>query len=132
MVIGALPMVLFRLCTPRPANSRLKILLLFVSINDDFIADILFMPFNTCASMASSSLRATFICLHSFAPLSDSQILPGTVIGLKNNLPNLASAYDTHRRVASTVGIFCSMYCTALLLRDACSNELCQLFICKS
>jgi hypothetical protein len=43
---------------------------------------------------------------------------------LKNNLPNLASAYETQRRVASTDGIFRSMYWTALLFRDASSTEL--------
>ena len=46
----------------------------------------------------------------SLAPFSDNQILPGTVIGLKNNLPNFASAYETQSSVASIDGIFCSIY----------------------
>lgn len=33
-----------------------------------------------------------FICLHIFVALNEIQIRPGTVIGLKNNLPSFASA----------------------------------------
>ena len=66
------------------------------------------------------------ICFHTFVPLKESQIRPGTVMGLKNNLPNFASAYDTHTRVASNDGTLRSRYLTGLLLRDAFSRESCM------
>lgn len=100
----------------------------------------LFLPFISTSlpfryavvTFASSPLEQNIVldltCFHIFVPFHDSQILPGTVMGLKNNLPNFASAYDTQTRVASSDGIFCSRYFTGLLLRDAFSNVN---FICN-
>jgi hypothetical protein len=92
-------------------NSRENITLLFAPINDDCIADFVctFLTHFT-GIMAHSELSLDVILRQSFAPFHETQILTGTVIGLKNNLPNLASAYETQRRVASTDGIFRSMY----------------------
>ena len=71
-------------------------------------------------------------CLQIFVPFHESHILPGTVIGLKNNLPNLASANETQRRVISSDGILCSRYFTGLLLRDARSNVNCLTLVVRN
>lgn len=82
-----------------PLNSRRNIASLFAPINVECTGFCFVIPF-------------VWILLTSFkslAPFSDIQILPGTVIGLKNNLPNFDSAYETQRSVASIDGILCSM-----------------------
>jgi hypothetical protein len=65
----------------------------------------------------------SFIRFNIFVPFHESQTLRGTVIGFKHNLPNFASAYDTHICVASNDGTFRSRYLTDLLFRDAFSKN---------
>jgi hypothetical protein len=64
-----------------------------------------------------------FIRFHILVPFHESHTLRGTVIGFASNLPNFASAYEMHTRVASKDGIFCSRFMTSLLFRDALSND---------
>jgi len=76
----------------------------------------------TFALLLPENLSLDIIWFHFFVLFHENQILAGTVIGLKNNRPNFASAKDTHKRVASRDGIFCSKYLTGLLFWDAFSN----------
>lgn len=99
--------------------------LLLAPTNDDCISFFFFDANIAWASYFTNPLLQLFNRFHSLAPFNDNQIRPGTVTGLRKSLPNFASAYETQSRVASTDGIFCSMYRTILLFRDDCSKELC-------
>ena len=55
-------------------------------------------------SLPTTQVVFSFIRFNIFVPFHESQTLRGTVIGFKHNLPNFASAYDTHICVASNDG----------------------------
>ena len=74
-------------------------------------------------SLPPTKVVFSFIRFNIFVPFHESQTLRGTVIGFMSNLPNFASAYETHTRVASNDGTFRSRYLTDLLFRDTFSNN---------
>mmetsp|Transcript_8900 Transcript_8900/g.16305 ORF Transcript_8900/g.16305 Transcript_8900/m.16305 type:complete len:122 (-) Transcript_8900:379-744(-) len=92
----------FLFCTPEKSlHSRRNIALLFCLMIVEPMGTCSSLPIpapftNAAVTLASpppeQHLLLDFICFHVFVPLHEIQILPGTVIGLKNNLPNFASA----------------------------------------